>query len=80
MDETKYVAVPVEPTQEMMRVGRLGACDGMHASYKAMLAAAPTTHVAVKRELLRKWEEWADVLGHRALRDELRALLSQKGE
>lgn len=88
MDEWK--AVPVEPTREMIRAG--AECLRPSTTYKAMLAAAPTTHVAVKRELLEELELWARhklggpviecIADKEAVRQwrELRALLSQKGE
>lgn len=105
MDETKYVAVPIPADDRMKAAAQWLITKGnltvnycveanMNADkiYSAMLAAAPTTHVAVKRELLKRTEELlGQALKHLCDHEnelpvsyevlaELRTLLSQKGE
>lgn len=65
MDETKYVAVPQYATGEQLcamcrpkdppaKCTPQEVIDHMAAIYREALAAAPQSHVAVKRELLER--------------------------
>lgn len=63
MDETKYVAVPVAMTEEMLEAdtaasqalkGRHTLREQQRACWSAALAAAPTTHVAVERQMMKR--------------------------
>lgn len=65
MDEIKYVCVPYETV----------------TTYQAAeIRSAPTTHVAAKRETIRKCMALAYDAGQSAIAIELGNLLSQKGE
>lgn len=69
--ETKYVCVPLEPTLEMLVEGRAASFNGMHAGYRAMLAARPTAPVVpVERAEFEKFLRW---IHERAAFDEERA-------
>lgn len=86
-----FVCVPREPTEDMMNAGLYQASHDaqwadVYSSWRDMLAAAPSTHVAVPTEVL-QWltsQMLDDEVGprlldtdlSRAALNELRALLS----